>query len=246
MYTLLTFLTYASLACIFVALWKPWIYPVKDTTRFRAARFYLICFVLFFAISTIFCCGDSEKDASSPGGGLAGESASPVASLAWTAAHVEAMPDPGTGRDRLLVVIVPTDEQQAGAARDVLLAAASDAAVEHQKQSGAAVVTVNLIAQKAESVLAEQLLAQVIYIPDGKGFDGKAEPGAQWELRRAAKRGFTSAELEYLRLWAAKYRLFQSTSGTQKDALDAAVCAEMGVAAGSLAPFANTLETVAE
>ena len=104
-------------------------------------------------------------------------------------------------------------------------------------------VIVNLICQEADNDLARRLLAQVVYIPDGKGFDGTGDSG-QWETLRAAQRGFTQQELAYLNAYGELYNDFHSATGLMEKELDAAASARAEVAPGSMRPFDNKLETV--
>lgn len=145
------------------------------------------------------------------------------------------------GRDRLELLIAPLGDQS-GALRRDLLSTATDAAVKIQEQSGVPVVIVSLVPRKSETPGADPLLAHVVYIPDGKGFDGDLQGQPQWETLRAAKRGFSSAELEYLLLWQELRKDFQGRSGLQFQELDAAVSEKLGLAPGTLTPFDNRLE----
>ncbi|MDL2279829.1 DUF4875 domain-containing protein [Desulfovibrio sp. OttesenSCG-928-G11] len=145
------------------------------------------------------------------------------------------------GRDRLELLIAPLGDQSGALHRD-LLSTATDAAVKVQAQSGVPVVIVSLAPRKNEKPGADPLLAHVVYIPDGKGFDGDLERQPQWETLRAAKRGFSDAELEYLLLWQELRKDFQGRSGLQLKELDVAVSEKLGLAPGTLTPFENRLE----
>lgn len=81
------------------------------------------------------------------------------------------------------------------------------------------------------------------YIPDGKGYNGQQDIGP-WDNLRAAERGFTAQELEYLRLWADMREDFQSGGMTREKELDAAISAKMGVEPGSLNPHYNIMTGV--
>ena len=242
MYTLLSFLAYAALACVVVALWKPRIYPFKNPTRVKAAGFYTIAFLAFFLFSGLAGSDAPERGTLSPGAlSENGQTASGEAGT-WTLISQETIAMPANGRDRLLVTISPA--AQSSADRNLLQSLATKAAVQYQQESGAPVVMLNMICQQADSPLGEAQLAQVVYIPDGKGFDGDSDADPLWETLRVARRGFSEMELKYLQLWARNYRLYQSSSGVNEKELDKAVSAELGVPAGSLQPFANILEAV--
>lgn len=240
MYAFLSFLAYASLACIVLALWKPRIYPFKNPGRLKGAGFYLLAFLVFFFLSGIVEPGDKERGTLSLSE-LGDRAALSSKAIPWTVIEEKRVSMPASGRDRLQLTICP-GEEQAGADQRALLAAATEAALRYQKESGLPVVMVNMICQKAEAALGAPLLAQVVYIPDGKGFDGVTEAGKEWETLRVATRGFSAAELQYMQLWASKYRLFQGASGLLAEELDAAVSAELGIRPGSLTPFDNVLE----
>ena len=242
-YTVFSFLAYAALACLIIALWKPRIYPLKNPTRVKAAGFYLVAFIVFFVLSGFGGPGDSKRGTLSPS--ALREAGQPASVQAATLAVLkkEKVAMPANGRDRLQVTLCMY-EDQAGATRQDLLSMATREAVKYQKESGAPVVLLSLVCQKSENSLGEMPLAHVVYIPDGKGFDGASKATSPWETVRVAKRGFSESELKYLQLWAKNYRNYQSSSGVREKALDAAVSAEMGVAPGTVKPFANTLEDV--
>lgn len=242
-YTVFSFLAYAALACLVIALWKPRIYPLKNPTRAKAAGFYLVAFIVFFVLSGFGGPGDSQRGTLSPSAlQEAGQPASDkVATLSVLKKEKVAMP--GNGRNRLQVTLCMY-EDQAGATQQDLVSIATREAMKYQKESGAPVVLLSLVSQKAENALGEMPLAHVVYIPDGKGFDGASKATSPWETLRAAKRGFSESELKYLHLWAKNYRNYQSSSGAREKALDAAVSAELGVAPGTIKPFDNTLEPV--
>ncbi|MDL2216488.1 DUF4875 domain-containing protein, partial [Desulfovibrio sp. OttesenSCG-928-M14] len=147
------------------------------------------------------------------------------------------------GRTRLMLTISPLDDQS-GATRQDLLSTATGAAMRYQKESGLPVVIVSLAPREVTDGPAEPLLAHVVYIPDGKGFDGLDEGQPQWESLRAAERGFTQAELEYLKLWGELYQQYQGRSGLQAEELDAAISAKLELAPGTLKPFDNKLQDV--
>lgn len=243
MYTVFSFLAYAALACIFVALWSPRIYPLKNPTTLKAAGFYLVAFVVFFVLSGFVGSGDSKKGTFVPSALKEGGAAASEKANALTVLKKEKITMPKNGRDRLQVTLGMFEKQAAVTQQD-LLALVTKAAVAHQKESGAPVVVVTLVCQKAENALGEAQLAQAIYIPDGKGFDGAGAAGTPWETLRVAKRGFSPSELSYLQLWAKRYQQYQSWTGVKEKELDAAISAELKVAPGSVQPFANTLEAV--
>ena len=243
MYTVLSFLAYAALACVVVALWKPRIYPFKNPGRLKAAGFYFVAFLVFFLFSSLAGPGDSERGTLSPGSLSENGKAGSGEVMTWTLLSREIVAMPKTGRDRLRVTICPTGAQ-ASASREALTSLATEAAVQFHKESGVPVVILNVICQQADNALAEAQLAQVVYIPDGKGFDGVSDAAPTWETLRVAKRGFSDMELKYLQLWAQKYRQYQSHSGVRTKELDADISAELGAAPGSLQPFANILEAV--
>jgi hypothetical protein len=241
-YTLFSFLAYVALACLVIALWKPRFCPLKNPSRLKAASFYLGACIVLFILSGLGRSPQTQgedlplavvKDAEKI---LSGKSLE-VAVLAKEKVAVAA-----TGRDRLRVTL-SMPENQRGMTQKELTAAIMREAVNYQKESGAPVVMVTLVCQKAENALGEAPLAQAVYIPDGKGFDGSSAV-PQWETLRVAKRGFSPDELKYLQLWAKYYRQYQSPAGTQEKELDALISAELGLVPGSVRPFANTLEAV--
>lgn len=244
MYTVFSFLAYAALVCILVALWKPRIYPLKNPTRVKAAGFYLVAFIVFFVLSGSVGSGDSKRGFLSSFGEKENGQAAPDKGMLLTVLKKEKVAMPKTGRNRLQVTL-SMYEKQADATQTDLLSIATQEAVKYQKESGAPVVLLDLVCQKADNSLGEAQLAQVVYIPDGKGFDGTSALTSPWETLRVAKRGFSVPELKYLQLWAKNYRNYQSTSGVQEKELDAAISKELGVAPGSVRPFANVLEVVA-
>lgn len=143
-------------------------------------------------------------------------------------------------RDRLQIFIVPTGEQNAATQGD-LAATAMQAAMRAQEETGLAVVSVSLLCQQASNAWGEPALADVSYIPDGKGVSGKdAKP--IWETLLAAKRGFTPQELEYLRHWADLRAQYQGPNGTNEPALMKAIEQRMGIAHGALQPHSNFIQ----
>ena len=243
-YTVFSFLAYAALACLVLALWKPRIYPFRNPTRVKAAGFFLVVLRVVVVLSGFGDSGDPKRGTLSPSAlKEAGQPASDkVATLAVLKKEKVAMP--GNGRNRLQVTLCMY-EDQAGATQQDLVSIATQEAMKYQKESGAPVVLLSLVCQKSENSLGEMPLAHVVYIPDGKGFDGASKAASPWETLRVAKRGFSESELKYLHLWAKHYRSYQSSSGVREKEPDAAVSAEMGVAPGTVKPFNNTLEVVA-
>lgn len=143
-------------------------------------------------------------------------------------------------RNRLRLTIIPTQDQSAASQAD-LAATVVSVAIQEQKKSGIPVVIVNMLCQQAANSYGELQLAHAVYIPDGKGFDGKtAKP--VWETLSAAPRGFTAQELEYLRLWAEMRGDFQKNGMTDEQALKAAISQRMGMTVESLNPHFNVLE----
>ena len=252
MYSLFSLLSYLSLACAVIALWKPYLYPFKNPTKAKAAGLYFAAFIVFFVLGGE---GKSEKaQQDSPVNSAAtGAAVAPVVpgkALAWTEVARESTPMPANKRDRLQVAIIPMQDQATATDKE-LLATVTEAAKHFQKESNAPVVVVNLFCQQAENAFGELQLAQAVYIPDGKGFDGTvpdvkgvAAAETEWETLRVAKRGFTPKELEYMKLRAEMYKDYQSSTGIQDKELDAAISKKLGVPAGSLKPESNALKSV--
>ncbi|MDR2489517.1 MAG: DUF4875 domain-containing protein [Desulfovibrio sp.] len=243
MYAIFSFLAYLTLACLVVALWKPRFCPVKNPTRLKSMVFYLTVSLVFFALSCFVDSGDSKLGEFSPtalddvGDSAVGDG------MGVTVLAKEEILIPATGRNRLQVTLGMREKQDEATQKELLSIAAREA-VKYHKASGLPVVMVNLVCQKAVNALGERQLAQVVYIPDGKGFDGASTLTSPWETLRAAKRGFSLSELKYLQLWARYYRDYQSPSGVQEKELDSLISAELGVAPGSIHPFANALESL--
>lgn len=233
MHTLLNLLALAALIGMCIAFWKPGFPPFKSGSRLKSAGFYLVAALAFYVMAGSSAPETDESGAPEPF--AAAESGVP---LAWKETSREEVAMPATGRDRLLLTIVPAEEQMTAGQAD-LLATAMDAALAIQKEHKAPVLVVNLLSQQGPSSLASPLLAQAVYIPDGKGFDGNGSDEPAWESALAAKRGFLPEELQYLSLWAEQYMDYQGPSGTKEVELDAAISAIMGIPAGSLRPFAN-------
>lgn len=245
MSTLLYFLATAALAGMCFALWRPErFYPFKEPTWIKAVGLYfflaVVCFTLASSLSP-----EQERNDGSSAQDVSEEAARPAASgpLTWKEVSRQNITVPGSDRDRLLLTITP-EEDQSRAGQKELLATATGVAVKTQKESGTPIVMVNLICQEAENALGELLLAHVVYIPDGKGFDGSSSDPGPWETLRAARRGFTKDELAYLKLWSQLYKDYQSATGLLEKELDAAISSQMGVMPGTIVPFANTPETV--
>ncbi len=253
------------------ALWRPEkMYPFKEPTWIKAVGFYFAIAVVLFVLASSLSSDTPEVLAPGNAPKVAeGESALPaavtgpftwrevdrqtvpsserglaVAALTWREVDRQTVPVPANGRDRLVLTIVPT-EDQAKAGRKGLLETATFVAVKAQKESGAPVVSVNMICQEADNDLARRLLAHAVYVADGKGYDGVEQTG-QWETLRAAGRGFTQAELAYLKTYAELYNHFHSATGLKEKELDAAVSKRLEIAPGSLRPFENRLEAVRE
>ncbi len=159
--------------------------------------------------------------------------------LPWKEIEKEKNVRAQTGRDRLEVTIVPLGDQSR-ATRDDLLATVKEAAERYQKESGLPLVSITLLCQQTKPFRALQL-AHAVYIPDQKGYDGRQNTGP-WDMVRAAGRGFTDKELEYLRLWGEMRAGFQKDGRTDEDALDAAVSGKMGIKTGTLNPHLNMPE----
>lgn len=249
MFFFLNLLAVGALAGMCLALWHPEkMYPFKNPTWIKAVGLYFAAAVVFFILaSSLSPDGQSGIDAPEAPAPSAEEAArpAPTGPLTWREVERENIPVPGNGRNWLAVTIVP-DEDQARAGQKELLATATSVAVKMQKEDGVPVVIVNLICQEADNDLARRLLAQVVYIPDGKGFDGADADSGQWETLRAAKRGFTHNELAYLRAYGELYNDFHSATGLMARELDAAASARAAVPAGSMHPFDNKLEAAQE
>jgi hypothetical protein len=241
---LLKIFALAALLCALAALWKPRLYPFKNPTRLKSAAFYLAIFFFCLLVSGSFAPAPTPEEplpamtdglASPPSGGV----------LAWEEISRVTVPSPANGRDRLIVTIMPA-EDQTGARQQELLTTATGVAVKTQKETGAPVVLVILLCQRAENAFGEPPLAQAVYIPDGKGFDGADEGAPEpWESLQAAQRGFSKRELEYLAHRAAMYKEFQGHSGLREKELDEAISRLMGVNPGSLNPMNNAMLEVA-
>lgn len=147
------------------------------------------------------------------------------------------------GRLRITAELLPTGDQQAVTQAD--LAATVMAACERlAAEKSAQVVTVKLLCQEAANSYGEPQLAYAVYIPDGKGIDGKTS-GPVWQTLDAAPRGFSPQELQYLRLWAELRGQFQTPDGlTDEPRLKAAIARRMGIEDGSLKPHLNLREPV--
>lgn len=147
------------------------------------------------------------------------------------------------GRLRITAELLPTGDQQTVTQAD--LAATVMAACERlAAEKSAQVVTVKLFCQEAANSYGEPQLAYAVYIPDGKGIDGKTS-GPVWQTLDAAPRGFSPQELQYLRLWAELRGQFQTPDGlTDEPRLKAAIASRMGIEDGSLKPHLNLREPV--
>lgn len=106
---------------------------------------------------------------------------------------------PCTGRHRLEMTILPKSGQETATQAD-LISTVMHVALEAYKKTGVPVIEVNMLAQNTGNVWADKQLAFIVYIPDGKGYDGKQEIGI-WDNAMACERGFTADELTYLQLW---------------------------------------------
>lgn len=157
--------------------------------------------------------------------------------LPWVEVKKEVNTTATPGRPRLYVTIAPTgDQSRAGQAE--LAATAMEAAVKYQEFSKAPVVVVNMICQRAANEWGENQLATASFIPDGKGYNGEQKLGP-WDMVRAAPRGFTAQELEYLRLWAEMRGQYQGKGGTDEEALDTAISKKMGLKPESMELYLN-------
>lgn len=244
MSTLLYLLAAAALAGMCFALWKPArFYPFKEPTWIKAVGLYFFLAVACFSLASSLAPDRGQESALDNGVSEERARPAPHGPLLWREVRRQKMAVPGSGRERLVVTIVP-EEDQTRAGQKELLATATGVAVKTQKESGEPVVVVNFLCQEAENAHGELLLAHVVYIPDGKGFDGASSDSGPWETRRAAQRGFTKSELEYLRLWSERYTDYQSATGLREKELDASISQDMGIAPGSLAPFANILKPI--
>lgn len=238
MYTLLSLLAYAALALTLLAFLKPQLYPLKNPNKFKASGFYFCIFVILFVLSGAVA---PQKQPAVPQQERLEDvvEKSPAETLAWTETTRQRVHMPATGRDRLLITLIPDKGQEILRQRD-LLDLAMLTAMSAYKESAVPIIVVRLLAAPA----GDSPLAQVIYIPDGKGYDGTSEAASAWETFRAAKRGFTAQELEYMRLWSELFRQYQSPSGLRTQDLDAAISEQLGIPSGSLQPFANAPEDI--
>lgn len=203
----------------------------------RAILFIIILIVLVTVANAFMEDKPAEKAA-------VAEADAAVVVMAWTELDKQIDAMPSTKRDRLTVTIT-LDEPQSGATQKMLADTAKAVAVKYQQDSGLPIINVNLICQRAANEWGENQLAFVTYIPDGKGFNGNQNSG-QWPTVRAAERGFTDQELEYLRLWAEMRGEYQKEGMTDEDALDAAISEKLGVEPGTVEPYLNMLTTVSQ
>lgn len=241
MYTFFTILAYASLACMLIALWKPRVFPLKNPTKFKAVAFYLVAFIFFFLLSEAAVPDKETRVTKQPP--TQDRLASSSGKVAWQKVSQETVSMAENGRDRIIITIVPAEGQEKAKQEDLLLTA-TGLASSLQKETDVPVVVVRFISQETGNALSEPLLANVVYIPDGKGFDGASSEASEWETLQAAKRGFTKQELEYLKLWGEMFLAYQSSTGTRAADLDKMISKELGVKAGTLNPFANRLEEI--
>lgn len=237
-------LAFASLAGLLFFFKKPSFTPFKSgAVTIKTTAMYLGLFLCFLLLAGAASGPDGqsvpEQTAKNAATAKAGQRPD-NGLLQWEEMSRREVPMKN-GRDRLELLIAPLGDQS-GALRQDLLSTVTDSAVKAQKESGAPVVIVSLAPRKTETPGADPLLAHAVYIPDGKGFDGDLEGQPQWETLRVAKRGFTSAELEYLLLWQELRKDFQGRTGLQFEELDAAVSEKLGLTPGTLTPFENRLE----
>lgn len=240
----LNILAVGALIAMCYALWRPEkMYPFKNPVWIKAVGLYFGLAVVFFILAASLSSDTPETpDRRGASDVPAEERALPVKAgpLTWKEIGRETLSFPDTGRDWLVLAIVPV-EDQSRAEKKELLSTATSVAIRAQKENGAPVVVVNLVCQEADNALARRPLAHVVYIFDGKGFDGLSDSG-QWETLRAARRGFTQAELEYLKAHAELYNEFHSAMGLREKELDEAVSERLGIRPGSMRPFENRLE----
>ncbi len=148
-------------------------------------------------------------------------------------------------RKNVIVTIVPTINQEY-ATKQQLAATVMAAAQAYQKQFGVPVVSIILQAQNTQKPYADARLAFCVFIPDGKGLIGN-EATPKWHTVMAAARGFTSKELEYLRLWEemrSSFLVNGSLTTTAETSLDIAISQKMHVTPNTLNPFANIINDV--
>lgn len=242
----LNLLGVGALIAMCYALWRPEkMYPLKNPSWIKAVGLYFGLAVVFFILALPL----SSNDVSGPDG--TGTSDIPLEEqarpektgpLTWRQITREDLPFPGNARNWLVLTIVPVEDQSRANEKELLVTATS-VAVKAQKESGAPVVIVNLVCQEADNALARLPLAHVVYIVDGKGFDGVTESG-QWETLRAAKRGFTETELAYLKIHGELYNGFYAATGLREKELDEAVSNRLDIKPGSMHPFENRMEIV--
>lgn len=239
---LLYLCAFASLVCLGVFVKRPNFTPLKSNSKIQSICLYLGLFLLFITMASSSSSPDAqqaENSEQSKSSVAVGER--PVGGvLKWKEVSKREVPMQN-GRTRLMLTIAPL-EDQSGAVQQDLLSTATGAAIRYQKETSFPVVIVNFASHDTEN--SPLLLAQAVYIPDGKGFDGQGENLPQWETLRAAKRGFTQAELEYLTLWAELFPAYQNRSGLDAETLDAAISERLALAPGTLKPFDNTLVDV--
>lgn len=138
---------------------------------------------------------------------------------------------PSTGRHRLEMTILPKVGQETATQAD-LISTVMHVAHEAYKKTGVPVIEVNMLAQNTGNAWADKQLAFIVYIPDGKGYDGQ-EDADIWDNAMACERGFTADELTYLQLWGKlRTKYLDPTTDTipldKEEALNAEIVKTMG------------------
>ena len=205
-------------------------YSRKDQEKRAATRFgNALLWVFLIGVLLATCGGQMEGAASTL----------PGTPLTWEKVSIE-QTTREVNRVQVDLVIVPT-EDQTDATPDDLMATAMQAALKYHAQTGADIVSVRMICQKAANASGELYLAVAVYIPDSKGYTGNQSIGP-WDRRMTAQRGYTALEKDYLRLWAELRDQFQNNGTTDDVALDAEVSRCLMVEPGSVIPQANFVQ----
>lgn len=163
----------------------------------------------------------------------------------------------------LTVTAYPLDDQSQASQADLAATAMQEALATHARLA-APIIDVWIMAQELPDIpnlsadargVGNLPLARAIYIADGMGGDGKTA-SATWtggglygkdNVVEAVPRGFSVAELEYLRLYRSLYDQYATNGILSEDGetrIGAAIAEKMGIEQGSIKPFWNTRQPV--
>ena len=233
----------------------------RKATNKKILAVFVVLVVVLVAVGVVLRDDPASPPAETVAVAPAAMSGTPLRAVRMDQQFVKA----SSGKRAVLTVkVYPLDDQSQAKQADLAATAMREALDTHARLA-APIIDVWVMAQEMPDTSAlsadargvgDLVLARAVYIADGMGGDGKTT-SAVWTTGdlyekdnavAAAVRGFSDAELEYLRLYRSLYDQYATNGVLGPDGetrINTAIAQKMGIELGSLKPFLNTRQPFA-